>query len=154
MTAATRQLCASSPLFVTLNTLSRRGKSLRGCIGSLSPRPLSELKDYTYSRCERRLDAPLRYGSDADFLSLLSVWFGSAFRDRRFHPLSESEIPTLEIGISLLVKYEKGDHCLDWEVGKHGIIIEFRVKGERFSATYLPEVAAEQGEQLTWLGVC
>lgn len=69
----------------------------------------------------------------------------SAFRDSRFNPLEENEIPTLEIGISLLVKYEKGTNCLDWEVGTHGIIIEFRVDGQQYSATYLPEVAAEQG---------
>lgn len=78
----------------------------------------------------------------------------SAFRDRRFQPLAETEIPTLEIGISLLVKYEKGDNCFDWEVGKHGIIIEFRAGGHRYSATYLPEVAQEQGVIIKYWHLC
>lgn len=32
----------------------------------------------------------------------------------------------------------------DWEVGVHGIIINFEANGSDFNATYLPEVAAEQ----------
>ena len=73
--------------------------------------------------------------------------------------------------MSLLVSYEECLHCYDWEVGRHGIIIKFAVKEESsisqssaassifgrrasggggdkardFSATYLPDVAAEQG---------
>jgi AMMECR1 domain-containing protein len=36
--------------------------------------------------------------------------------------------------------------CHDWEVGKHGILISFTDKGgTNYSATYLPEVAHEQG---------
>jgi AMMECR1 domain-containing protein len=35
----------------------------------------------------------------------------------------------------------------DWEIGKHGLQIEFDdpQSGRHFSATYLPEVAKEQG---------
>lgn len=33
----------------------------------------------------------------------------------------------------------------DWVVGTHGIIINFELSGEDYSATYLPEVASEQG---------
>ena len=33
----------------------------------------------------------------------------------------------------------------DWEVGVHGILISFDVKGNHYSGTFLPEVAAEQG---------
>ena len=42
--------------------------------------------------------------------------------------------------ISLLVKYEDCS-ALDWLVGTHGILIDYR----GFSATFLPEVASEQG---------
>ena len=34
---------------------------------------------------------------------------------------------------------------LDWELGTHGIRINFVVKGRRYGATYLPDVAPEQG---------
>ena len=33
------------------------------------------------------------------------------------------------------------------QVGKHGIIIDFELAGARYSATYLPDVAPEQGER-------
>ncbi|KAL7552848.1 hypothetical protein ACHAWF_016097 [Thalassiosira exigua] len=97
---------------------------LRGCIGTLSPKTL------TYALSEFALT--------------------SALHDQRFDPIALHEFPLLRVGVSLLVKYEKCDHCLDWVVGVHGIIIKFEgmKKGmgrERpYSATYLPEVALEQ----------
>lgn len=33
----------------------------------------------------------------------------------------------------------------DWTVGTHGILIAFNHGGQEYSATYLPEVAPEQG---------
>lgn len=98
--------------------LSVGEKDLRGCIGTLSDAHLaSSLQSYTVS---------------------------SAFKDGRFRPLELSELPTIELSVSLLVQYERGDHCYDWTVGIHGIIIEFHVNGRKFNATYLPEVASEQ----------
>jgi len=47
--------------------------------------------------------------------------------------------------VSLLVKFEKAKDCFDWEVGKHGIEIEFKKNGRHYSGTFLPEVAQEQG---------
>lgn len=47
--------------------------------------------------------------------------------------------------MSLLVKYEEAAHAEDWEVGIHGVILKFAVGGRTLSATYLPEVAEEQG---------
>ncbi|RWS12218.1 AMME syndrome candidate 1-like protein [Dinothrombium tinctorium] len=42
--------------------------------------------------------------------------------------------------------FEDGDDYLDWEIGVHGIRIEFYTeKGTKRTATYLPEVAPEQG---------
>jgi len=109
----------SCPVFVTLHLINGRDKELRGCIGTLSEIILaSELKRFALS---------------------------SAFKDSRFPPLMKEELPNIELSVSLLVNYEVGKNCYDWEVGKHGIIIEFVVKGRNYNATYLPEVASEQG---------
>lgn len=111
----------SCPFFVTLQKWepARREYHLRGCIGSLSPRPLADLAKFARK---------------------------SAFEDGRFEPLTAGEVPALEIGVSLLVAYEPAaGGPEDWVVGKHGVILEFAAGGRRYSATYLPEVAAEQG---------
>ncbi len=92
---------------------------LRGCIGTLAPRPLHQ--------------------------ALSEFALHSALRDRRFDPITLEELPLLRVGVSLLVKYEECDHCHDWEVGVHGIIIRFECgRGKDYSATYLPEVARDQ----------
>jgi len=45
-----------------------------------------------------------------------------------------------------LTKFEEANDHLDWEIGTHGIRIEFHSdRGSRRTATYLPEVATEQG---------
>jgi len=90
------------PLFVTWNTRSSRaggGVRLRGCIGTFEPVPLKEgLAEYALI---------------------------SAFKDRRFAPIQEKELPKLECGISLLTDFEDAENYLDWTVGKHGIYITF-----------------------------
>jgi len=95
---------------------------LRGCIGTLSPKPLvTSIGEYALI---------------------------SALRDRRFRPVQFRELPHLRVGVSLLVRYEPCEHCHDWVVGVHGIIVRWRDEDDRFaeySATYLPEVAHEQG---------
>eukprot|EP00639_Heterosigma_akashiwo_P009923 CAMPEP_0206377146 /NCGR_PEP_ID=MMETSP0294-20121207/9971_1 /ASSEMBLY_ACC=CAM_ASM_000327 /TAXON_ID=39354 /ORGANISM="Heterosigma akashiwo, Strain CCMP2393" /LENGTH=203 /DNA_ID=CAMNT_0053825541 /DNA_START=208 /DNA_END=816 /DNA_ORIENTATION=+ len=108
------------PFFVTWNKTERGGqRRLRGCIGTLSPRPVADLKDYTHS---------------------------SAFRDRRFEPVGRAELGALQVAVSLLVRYEPAADWRDWEVGVHGILINFySSRNEHYSATYLPEVAPEQG---------
>ena len=95
---------------------------LRGCIGSLSPKPLmTAIGEYALT---------------------------SALRDRRFPPVAAHEISQLRVAVSLLVQYEACDHCFDWKVGTHGILIRFWSTsgggGREYSATYLPEVADEQ----------
>lgn len=99
---------------------------LRGCIGTLSPKPLiTSVGDYALT---------------------------SALKDRRFQPVTPQEIPSLRVAVSLLVQYEPCKDCLDWVVGTHGILIKFwSAKANRdYSATYLPEVAKEQGwDQMT-----
>lgn len=110
------------PLFVTWKKLVNGGEPrLRGCIGTLEARCIvNGFKDYALT---------------------------SALRDRRFPPIQAKELPHLECTVSILTNYETDHHYLDWEVGKHGIIIEFNDPdyGSRRSATYLPEVAAHEG---------
>jgi uncharacterized protein (TIGR00296 family) len=106
------------PLFVTWDTHKEGDYHLRGCIGTLAP-------------CELR-------GALGEYAKT------SAFRDPRFRPIALHEVPNLRVSVSLLVNYEDCEHCLDWEIGVHGIIINFVHQSKNFSATYLPEVAAEQ----------
>jgi len=110
------------PLFVTWKKLVNGGEPrLRGCIGTLEARALiNGFKDYALT---------------------------SALRDRRFPPIQAKELPFLECTVSILTNYETALDYLDWEVGKHGIIIEFTDpdSNTRRSATYLPDVAANEG---------
>ncbi|CAN0355226.1 unnamed protein product [Pylaiella littoralis] len=113
---ATTYVCG---MFVTWDKHEQGTENLRGCIGTLSPQAISQLRDYTYS---------------------------SALNDRRFSPIEPSELSSLDLSVSLLVEYEPARHWEDWEVGVHGIVIKFNDdRGSKYSATFLPEVAAEQG---------
>jgi AMMECR1 domain-containing protein len=51
----------------------------------------------------------------------------------------------MRVAFSLLVNYQICEHAYDWEIGVHGILIKFEVRGRHYNATYLPEVAKEQG---------
>lgn len=106
------------PLFVTW--LIGREKRLRGCIGTFSPMDLAEgLKEYALT---------------------------SALNDTRFDPISREEYPNLSCAVSILTKFEPCASFSDWNIGVHGIRIEFiNERGSKRSATYLPEVAHEQG---------
>ncbi|EDO46025.1 predicted protein [Nematostella vectensis] len=108
----------SFPLFVTWKI--GHDRRLRGCIGTFSTMPLhAGLKEYTLS---------------------------SALRDSRFAPITKDELANLHCSVSLLTNFEEGVNCVDWEIGVHGIRIEFyNEKGHKRTATYLPEVAKEQG---------
>ena len=55
------------------------------------------------------------------------------------------ELSSLTVGISLLVNFQSISDPLTFEVGRHGIEIDFNHKGESYSSTFLPEVAKEQG---------
>ncbi|CAG8211776.1 unnamed protein product [Penicillium salamii] len=108
------------PLFVTWNTLSRSGhKSLRGCIGTFEGQELAAgLKSYALA---------------------------SAFDDTRFSPIPKSLLPSLSCSLTLLSSFEPCTNALDWALGTHGIRISFVHRGRRYGATYLPDVAVEQG---------
>ena len=104
------------PLFVTWKI--GKEKDLRGCIGTFQSSDLEKnLKEY----------------------SLIA-----AFQDPRFEPIELKEFKDLNCGISLLVNFEDVNNIYDWEIGKHGIQIEFN-KGRYYRGTYLPQVAKEQG---------
>ncbi|KAG2491459.1 hypothetical protein HYH03_010245 [Edaphochlamys debaryana] len=109
-------------LFVTWNTRSGSHWKLRGCIGTLEPKQLySALHDYTLN---------------------------SSLRDHRFSPIKLKELPSLQCKVSLLARFEKASGWQDWSVGTHGIIIHFadpEQRGVRRTATFLPDVAPEQG---------
>ena len=47
--------------------------------------------------------------------------------------------------MTLLTDFEPAADTLDWTLGKHGLQIEFVYHHRRLGATYLPDVATEQG---------
>lgn len=54
-------------------------------------------------------------------------------------------MPDLHVGVSLLGGFEWIADPLDWLPGTHGIVAEFTHGSRRYRATYLPEIAVEQG---------
>ena len=96
--------------FVTLN---KRGR-LRGCIGTFQP------------------DKPV-------WQTVVEMAQSAAMKDPRFPPVNESELPEIDIEISVLSPLEKTDAPLSLELGVHGIY----VKRGFMSGTYLPQVATE-----------
>lgn len=112
----------AAPLFVTWNTIddpATNEVSLRGCIGTFESQPLSEgVPEYAII---------------------------SALHDSRFPAISPRELPELEACVTLLTDFEEVSDPFDWVVGKHGVRLSFVDKGRRYSSTYLPDVASEQG---------
>ncbi|KAI9680851.1 MAG: hypothetical protein M1817_004291 [Caeruleum heppii] len=108
------------PLFVTWNTVGRRGsKSLRGCIGTFEAHELeSGLRSYALT---------------------------SAFDDSRFMPITSRELSSLEVGVTLLTDFETAPTPTSWDLGTHGLRISFAHHGKRYGATYLPDVPVDQG---------
>jgi len=54
-------------------------------------------------------------------------------------------VPSLAVTVSLLHDFEPIEDILDWEVGVHGLEIKFTHKRQEYEATFLPEVAEEEG---------
>ena len=100
------------PLFVTWTT--GPSKTLRGCVGT-----------FRSANLEKNLE---------------NFSLTAAFEDDRFRPIKLQEVQKLNVGISLLTNFEKAKNCYDWEIGKHGIEINFL---KYYHATFLPEVAVE-----------
>ena len=96
-------------------TIQKKGQ-LRGCIGYIEGRgPL-------HRTIEEMAEA-------------------AAFRDPRFTPVTEKELPDLEIEISVLTPLRRITDVNEIQVGKHGIYI----KKEWLSGLLLPQVATEYG---------
>ncbi|OGF63858.1 MAG: hypothetical protein A2Y62_18910 [Candidatus Fischerbacteria bacterium RBG_13_37_8] len=98
--------------FVTLKI----NKQLRGCIGHIEP--VQEL-----------------------YKDVIENAVNAAFSDPRFQPLTEAELPKVDIDISALTPFTKINNLDEILVGKHGIIIK---KGFH-QAVFLPQVPVEQG---------
>ncbi|ANB11219.1 hypothetical protein AWJ20_4021 [Sugiyamaella lignohabitans] len=113
-------LTGKSPLFVTWNTIAKDGDaSLRGCIGTFQ---------------EEELES-----------GVASYSLTAALEDPRFRPIQKRELPHLECGVTILKNFESAANPMDWEIGVHGIKGVFTHRGRRTSATFLPDVAVEQG---------
>ncbi|KAF5541692.1 ammecr1 [Fusarium mexicanum] len=109
----------SAPLFVTWNTMEDGEPVLRGCIGTFEAQDLAEgIPEYALI---------------------------SALQDTRFSPIRKSELPTLQVAVTLLTDFEEVDDVFNWEIGVHGIRLSFYDRGRRYGSTYLPDVASEQG---------
>ena len=68
-------------------------------------------------------------------------------KDTRFNPVSREELPRLHVSVSILCHFEDAADFMDWDIGTHGIRIEFfNERGVKKTATYLPEVPSEQGK--------
>lgn len=94
----------------------KKGKKLRGCIGSLN-------------------------ATDLLYNTVSQMAVSAAFSDYRFDPLTKKEYEKVSIEISVLTPMKKVNSFEDIIVGKHGVMIKF----ENRSATFLPQVASEQG---------
>lgn len=102
--------------FVTLKKRTGSGKTLRGCIGNMTP------------------TEPL-------FRNVVENARRSAFRDPRFSPVTRDELPNLHLEISVLSAMKSVDGPAAIIPGRDGV--ELR-KGAH-SAVFLPQVATEQG---------
>jgi AmmeMemoRadiSam system protein B/AmmeMemoRadiSam system protein A len=96
-------------------TIQKRGQ-LRGCIGYIE-------------------------GHGPLYKTIEEMAGAAAFRDPRFNPVTERELPDLEIEISVLTPLRRITDMNEVEVGKHGIYIK---KGW-YSGLLLPQVATEYG---------
>lgn len=100
--------------FVTLTT--KPEDELRGCIGSIQP------------------VAPL-------YQAVSSSAISAAFRDPRFMPLQQNELPDIHLEVSVMGPIEEVTDVNEIEVGRDGLIIS---RG-RSAGLLLPQVATEYG---------
>lgn len=105
----------SAPLFVTWD----KNGNLRGCIGTFQPQEIES--------------GVRRFALTA------------GFQDSRFPPIKASEIPSLEVSVTLLANFTPIKKWDDWTVGDHGLKLTFSYGGQYYSGTFLPSVAPEQG---------
>jgi AmmeMemoRadiSam system protein A len=110
--ALSPDLLAPAAAFVTIHEHGQ----LRGCIGMM------------------RLDVPL-------WENVQEAATAAALDDPRFLPIAESELPALELEVSVLEPLVELRDPAEFVAGRHGIVVER--DGRR--ALLLPQVAAEMG---------
>jgi AmmeMemoRadiSam system protein B/AmmeMemoRadiSam system protein A len=96
--------------FVTLE----KHEELRGCMGLFEP------------------DEPL-------YEVIQRQTIVAATQDKRFNPVSETELDDIKIEISVMTPRRKISNWQDIEVGKHGVVI----RSEESGGTFLPQVATD-----------
>ncbi len=100
--------------FTTLDTVTTRGKQLRGCIGRITtPEPL--------------------------YKTVATVMRDTALHDTRFNPITKNELPNLSLKLSILSDPHPITSYKNIVLGKHGIILSHGLA----SAVFLPEVPVE-----------
>ncbi|MCX7818110.1 MAG: AmmeMemoRadiSam system protein B [Kiritimatiellae bacterium] len=99
-------------------TLHKHGE-LRGCIGEILP-------------------------TRALYAAVMDQALNAAFRDPRFPPLQELELPLCRIEISALSEPKPVSSWSEIVLGRHGIIL----RKEGHTALFLPQVAPQQGWDL------
>ena len=102
-------------VFVTL----RKGRQLRGCIGTFDPSGTLPETVVEYAR-------------------------HSALRDTRFTPVKPAEVDELTVEVSVLSPLELTDDPASLEVGRHGIYLKTTGSETPRTACFLPQVAVEQ----------
>lgn len=106
------ELQASLPCFVTL----RKRGSLRGCVGEFETQfPLIQ--------------------------EVVRMTRAAASEDGRFPPVEAGELTEIAIEISILNPLERISSWREVEVGRHGILVEWKHR----RGVFLPEVARDQG---------
>jgi len=98
--------------FVTL----RKNNQLRGCIGNI-------------------------IGNQPFYLTVRDMAVEAAVNDPRFTPVTEEELPEIEIEISVLSPLKEIEDPDEIKMGQHGVLVR---KGYR-SGVFLPQVATETG---------
>lgn len=61
--------------------------------------------------------------------NVLRFAYISGFKDPRYPPISKEENSLLSVYVSVLHSFEPIEDAFDWDLGTHGINIEFEVGG-------------------------
>lgn len=104
-----------APLFVTWD----KNGHLRGCIGTFQPQETAK--------------------------GVQKFALTAALHDTRFPPIKLSELTSLDVSVTLLANFTPIAKWDDWDVGAHGLKLNFTLDGGYYSGTFLPSVAPEQG---------
>jgi AmmeMemoRadiSam system protein A len=87
-------------------------------------------------------------GEGALYLTVREAAISAALHDTRFSPLSETELDSIELEISVLSPMRRIRDVKEIEVGKHGLLLESGI----YHGLLLPQVATEyQWNSMTFL---